>query len=209
MKIYLFRHGETGWNKGHRLQGRSDIPLNEFGRELARITAKALEEVAFDRAFSSPLERALETAQIIIGTRDIPVQTDERLVEMNFGSYEGSSYDLPKKDLSHPLHDFFRKPESYVPPEGAESFQEVMERAASFLQEKILPLEGSCGNVLIAAHGAFNRCLLGTISQYPMDTFWEISLPNCAACILSLEKGKFRIEEVGKVYYGEPVNGRP
>lgn len=209
MKIYLFRHGETAWNKGHRLQGRSDIPLNEFGRELAVKTAEALCEVSFDRAFSSPLGRALETAQTILGTRKISVETDVRLIELDFGSYEGCSYELPKKEPSHPLHNFFRRPECYVPPEGAESFQEVMERAETFLQEKVVPLEGTCENVLIVAHGAFNRCLLGSISPFPMKTFWEISLPNCAASIISLEHGKFIIEEVGKVYYGKPVNGRP
>lgn len=209
MKIYLFRHGETAWNKDRRLQGRSDIPLNEFGRELAVKTAEALKDVVFDRAFSSPLGRALETARIILGTKKLPVETDERLMEMNFGSYEGSDYDLPKAEKSHPLHDFFRSPECYMPPEGAESFQEAMGRAAEFLREKILPLENCCENILIVAHGAFNRCLLGTISPYPLETFWEIALPNCAACIISLEEGKFVIEEVGKVYYGEPVNGRP
>ena len=68
MIIYLFRHGETDWNKERRLQGHSDIPLNEFGRELAVKTAAALKEkgITFDRAFCSPLNRAFETAEIIV-----------------------------------------------------------------------------------------------------------------------------------------------
>ena len=69
MKIYLFRHGETDWNKQRRLQGQSDVPLNAFGIELAEKTARALEQegTVFDRAFSSPLSRALETARILSG----------------------------------------------------------------------------------------------------------------------------------------------
>ena len=211
MKIYLFRHGETEWNKDRRLQGQSDVPLNAFGRELAEETARALEQegTVFDWAFASPLARALETARILTKGRDIPLETDSRLMEMNFGAYEGSAFDPPKKDPSHPLHDFLCRPEAYVPAAGAESFEEVMARAVSFLQEKILPLEGKCGTVLVAAHGAFNRCLLSAIGEIPLEKFWEIGLPNCAASILSLEGGRFRILELVKVYYGTPVNARP
>lgn len=209
MEIYLFRHGETDWNKERRLQGHSDIPLNEYGRELAVETAKALEGLAFDRAFSSPLKRAFETAQILLAGRDIPLETDGRLTEMGFGDCEGGAFDLPKTDLEHPLHDFFCRPALFRPRGGAESFQEAQARGQAFLRERILPLEGSCSRVLIVAHGAFNRCLLSAIGNIPLEKFWEIGLPNCAASILSLEDGVFRILEMGKVYYGTPVNARP
>lgn len=211
MKIYLFRHGETEWNKDRRLQGQSDVPLNAFGRELAEETARALERegVVFDRAFSSPLSRALETARILTAGRNISLETDRRLMEMNFGAYEGSAFDQPKKDPAHPLHDFLCRPEAYVPAAGAESFGEVMARARSFLEEKILPLEGSCGTVLVAAHGAFNRCLLGTVRNMPLEDFWKVGMPNCAVSILSLEAGKFTVLEESRIYYDKPVNVRP
>lgn len=209
MEIYLFRHGETEWNKARRLQGHSDIPLNGFGRELAVETAKALAGVSFDRAFSSPLKRAYETAEILLAGRDVPLETDERLMEMGFGESEGGAFDQPKLDSEHPLHDFFCRPQCFRPRAGAESFQEVMARGQAFLRERIVPLEESCNRVLIVAHGAFNRCLLCGIGEIPLEKFWEIGLPNCAASILSLKGGKFRILEMGKVYYGTPVNARP
>lgn len=209
VKIYLFRHGETNWNKERRLQGQSDIPLNEFGRELAVKTARALAEVPFDRAFCSPLGRAVETANIILGEREVPLVTDRRLMEINFGDFEGAGFDAAKKDPAHPLYNFFCKPEKYVPPVGAESFQETIERGSAFLREQIVPLEGICKNILIVAHGAFNRSVLNTIAGIPLEDFWQIALPNCAASILSLENGRFKIAEESKVYYGEPVNGRP
>lgn len=209
MKIYLFRHGETEWNKERKLQGQSDVPLNEFGRELAVKTARALEGLPFDRAFSSPLSRAAETARIIVGERKIPFTTDRRLMEMNFGEYEGDAFDPPKADPAHPLHNFLCRPECYVPSPGAESFEEVMERAGEFLREQILPLEGRYENILIVAHGAFNRCLLSGIASIPRKDFWKIGLPNCAASILSLKNGNLEILEESRVYYGEPVNVRP
>lgn len=209
MKIYLFRHGETDWNKTRRLQGQSDIPLNKFGRELAVKTAEAVREIPFEKAFCSPLCRAAETAEIILGTREIPLVKDRRLMEICFGDYEGNEFDAPKKDPSHPLYNFLCKPERYVPSAGMEAFQDVMARAENFLQEQILPLEGACENVLIVAHGAFNRCILTMLEDIPVKDFWRIGLPNCAASILSLEKGKIQVLEESRIYYENPVNVRP
>ena len=222
MKIYLFRHGETDWNKARRLQGQSDIPLNEFGRELAVKTADALKHVKFDRVFSSPLDRALETARIISGWETVGcvqgidvypggqiILTDDRLREINFGDCEGGQFDEMKADKNHPLHNFFCQPECYEPPMGAESFESVVERGRAFFTEQILPLEGSCENILVVAHGAFNRSVLNTIKGTSLQDFWQIGLPNCAASILSLENGELKIVEESTVYYGMPVNGRP
>ena len=85
MELYIIRHGETDWNKEKRLQGRSDTELNEYGIELAEITADALKDVTFDRIYSSPLKRAYRTAEIIRLDRDIEIQTDDRLLEICFG----------------------------------------------------------------------------------------------------------------------------
>ena len=84
MKLYLIRHGETDWNKERKLQGKSDIELNTFGRTLARKTAKHLRDLSFDLAITSPLKRAKETAEILLEGREIPLLEDERLAEMGF-----------------------------------------------------------------------------------------------------------------------------
>lgn len=210
MKIYLFRHGETDWNKERRLQGQSDIPLNEFGRELAVKTAEALKGVSFDAVFSSPLCRAAETARIIAGG-DAEIILDARLKEIDFGECEGQGFDDAKRDKTHPLYNCFCRPECYIPPAGAESFQAAMARGKEFLKERILPLERQdmCKNVLIVAHGAFNRALINPIAGIPLKDFWHIGLANCAATILTLKNGVFQVLEENRVYYGEAVNARP
>lgn len=209
MLIYLMRHGETDWNKRRCLQGQSDIELNENGIDLAVKTAEGMKDIAFDAAFSSPLKRARVTAGIIIGDRNVTIVSDDRLKEINFGPSEGECFDVAKADPKHPLHNFFCKPECFDPKDGSESFADTRKRAKSFLQEKIYPLEGSCKNVLIVAHGAYNRCILNTLAGIPDSEFWKIDLANCAVSILSLENGQLKILEESKVYYGEPVNGRP
>ncbi len=89
MKLYIIRHGETSWNAEGRLQGQTDIPLNENGIRLAKITGEALKEVPFDLAISSPLKRARQTAELVLAGRQVPVLEDARIEELSFGSWEG------------------------------------------------------------------------------------------------------------------------
>lgn len=201
MKIYLVRHGETDWNKERRLQGATDAPLNAYGKELAAITAKALEQIPFNVAFCSPLSRARETAKIIIGNRDIFLREDARLREISFGVKEGCSIPEAKETPDHPIYHFFHHPECFVPAEGGESFEDVRRRTGEFMKECILPLENQYDTVLIVAHGVANRCILNPLLGIPIEEFWKIYLNNCAVSVLSLENGVFRVLEEAKLYY--------
>lgn len=201
MIIYLMRHGETEWNKEGRLQGQSDIPLNELGLELAEKTAVGLRDIRFDAAFSSPLQRALATAETIVGDRKLPVVTDDRLKEIHFGANEGAYFAAAKEDPRHPLHNFFCRPDRYCPTDGAETFEQARARAKDFLLDRIVPLEASCESVLIVAHGAFNRGILNMVAGIPDRDFWRISLPNCAVSILELKDGNLKVLEESRVYY--------
>ena len=86
MILYVVRHGETEWNRLHKVQGRTDIPLNDYGRHLARETAEGMKSLSLDLAYTSPLSRARETAGIILEGRNIPIIEDERIQEFSFGS---------------------------------------------------------------------------------------------------------------------------
>ena len=73
MIVYIVRHGETDWNRVRRVQGHTDIELNDYGRKLAEETAEGMKEIRLDLCFTSPLKRAKETALIVLGDRQIPV----------------------------------------------------------------------------------------------------------------------------------------
>ena len=90
MLLYIVRHGETDWNKAGKVQGRTDIPLNERGRYLAEATAEGMKDVRIDFCYTSPLIRAKETAQIILGEREIPLVEEKRIEEICFGKCEGA-----------------------------------------------------------------------------------------------------------------------
>ena len=191
MKIYLVRHGETGWNQAGLLQGQTDIALNEQGVEQAREAAERLKEVPFEIAFCSPLIRAKRTAGIIVGDRKIPLTTDERLRELNFGPWEGVDIRAIKDETSQP----FTNPGGYIPPEGAESFEQLYKRSGEFVKQVLLPLEGSYETVLVVAHGGVNRSILNPVLNIPVDDFWRMHMGNCATAVLECQNGKLTVRE--------------
>lgn len=191
MKIYLIRHGETDWNQAGLLQGQTDIALNAQGLEQAREAAERLKEVPFDIAFCSPLIRAKRTAETIIGDRKINLTTDERLRELNFGPWEGVDIRTIKDAASQP----FTNPGSYIPPEGAESFAQLYKRSGEFVDQVLLPLEGTYETVLVVAHGGVNRSILNPVLNIPVDDFWRMHMGNCATAILDCTDGKLSMLE--------------
>lgn len=90
MKLYITRHGQTDWNLHEKIQGKTDIELNETGRLQAQVIADMLKDTHIDCIFSSPLKRAVETAQIINQPHQLIIQCDKRLAERSFGKFEGT-----------------------------------------------------------------------------------------------------------------------
>ena len=205
MKIYFIRHGETPWNKEKRLQGRSDIPLNEYGKELAQITAQALKNIPFDVIYSSPLLRAKETAQILAEGRNLPILEDPRLLEMSFGEGEGESL---LEIYTHPelkLYNFIHNPATYTPPNGGESFEDVYNRCKSFIEDVLVPAETKYDCILVVAHGALIRGMIHCINHRPTKDFWSITHKNCSVTIADCTHGHLSIETEGVIYYQEDI----
>ena len=136
--LYIMRHGTTEWNKKHMLQGRTDVPLNDDGRLMAAEAAEIYKDIHFDVCYCSPLIRARETAEIFLKGRNIPIITDDRLMEMCFGIYEGTENYF--KNSKSPVNIIFREPQSYkIPFEGAESFEMLYARTGEFIKEVVMP----------------------------------------------------------------------
>lgn len=203
MKLYILRHGETEWNKNHLFQGQRDVPLNDFGRELAVITREAAPRIHYDRVYSSPLSRALETAQIFVKD-NFPVDQisiDDRLIEIGFGDYEGCDIEAASKDPSHPVYDCLWHPENYVPQNGAESFEHLVSRAKDFLQNEIIPLENQCKNVLVVAHGALIRALVSAVGKKKIADFWGTQYFNCCITTMDVTNGNITLEKEAEIFY--------
>lgn len=176
--LYIMRHGRTDWNDLHKLQGRTDIPLNDCGREMAEKAREEYKDVNFDICYCSPLSRARETAEILLKDRDIPIIYDDRLLEMSFGIYEGTanSFKIP----GCPINVLFQTPEKYtVPVEGGESFDELFARTGDFLRNTAEPLVNEGKDVLIVGHGAMNSSIICQVMGLPLEKFWSQGIENC------------------------------
>ena len=171
--LYLMRHGRTDWNDQHRLQGRTDVELNDAGREMARAAAAEYKDVNFDICFCSPLKRAKETAQILLEGRSVPVEYDDRLMEMSFGEFEGLADSFKSADC--PINMLFWKPDEYVALGGGESLEELFAREKKFLLERVDPLIGQGKDVLIFCI-FWNCCIEKNI---PVEHFWDAGIDNC------------------------------
>lgn len=211
MKIYIIRHGETEWNTLRKLQGRSDTELNEVGIQLAEITAKALEHIPFDIAYTSPLKRAYKTAEIIVGNRNIPIIPEERIQEVSFGAYEGlgcskANYEIPDPEFEY----FFQAPEKYVAKNGAESIEDLCKRTTEFLKEITSNPELEDKTVLIATHGAALKGLLSSIGNKEKKDFWGMGVHrNCAVTELESHQGEITLIEENRIYYPEEMGTKP
>ncbi|MCC8136631.1 MAG: histidine phosphatase family protein [Clostridiales bacterium] len=202
MRVYIIRHGQTEWNSSYRLQGRTDVPLNESGRDLARKTGDGLvrEGVCFDRIYTSPLSRARETAELVAESNAAPIIPEPRIQEISFGVMEGERVRDENGVLNVDNYiRFFNDPERYVPPAGGESFQELIARTGDFLED--LRAE-ALDSVLISTHGAASRALLANITHCALQDYWSGGVPkNCAVTIVDLADGEWKIAELDRIFY--------
>ena len=207
MNIYVTRHGETEWNTYWKLQGRSNTVLNEKGREQACLTHNGFVEagISFDRIYSSPLKRAVETAVLMTEKSESEIIKDDRLIEFCFGKAEGKTPDERKEDPElKDFHLFFDEPEKYVALEGAEPFESVLKRTAAFWEDEIKPLEKTgIQNILVVTHGGTMQSLLLHIDGRSLKDYWKTKMANCTINKIVLENGCFRLEYTGKVFYSE------
>ncbi|MDO4268292.1 MAG: histidine phosphatase family protein [Eubacteriales bacterium] len=204
MKLYIIRHGETDWNVIGRLQGQTDIPLNENGIRLAGITGQALSQIPFDFAISSPLKRALQTAQLVLEGRNVPIFLDDRIREISFGSWEGlgcrsHNFEIP----SDHFDDFFSDPFHFQPAADGETINDLCARTRDFWQDLISRRDWSDKTILIASHGCACRAILNNVYENKQD-FWHGHVPpNCAVNIVSVQDGKARLEAEDQVFYDQ------
>ena len=164
----LLRHGQTDWNVDMRLQGISDIPLNERGRMQAKNSAPKVALGNWDLVLTSPLSRAVETAEIVstmITGADFEVH--ELLLERSFGVAEGLTYEQWREQFGSLQH-----------AEGAESIEDLTIRVEEMLQYLVNTYPGK--RILAVSHGAFIRRVINVVSNGELphegDRFGNASL---------------------------------
>lgn len=183
MDLYIIRHGQTELNSRQVLQGRSDYPLNEAGIAQAQAAAERLRGIRFDHVFTSPLRRAVQTAGIVApGSRPV---VDARLIEMDYGPYEGAGLGaLPQEVLT-----FFRDFAHNPAPAGMEQLSSVVARAGDFLEE----VRGLEGNLLVSTHAIAMKGLLEYLTPGSNGAYWSKYIGNCAVYLTEYRDGAYSV----------------
>lgn len=192
MEIVFIRHGQTDVNKDNRLQGSQvDAELNERGREYAKKAATNFNEDEFDVVYSSPMKRAVETAKIFTkGKKEL--QLDSRLLEFDFGDWDGKKMDDIAKDYPNVVDPWGKVNRDYVKyAQDGESYEEFDKRCGEFLDEMYQKYPDK--NVLVVAHGRLIRMMAAHyLTHGDMDKI--DTMDNCGLAKFSVRDGIARLE---------------
>ena len=168
----------------HRFQGLSDIPLNDTGRQQAGFAKNGLHGMELDVIYTSPLQRAVETAEIIRGERIIPIYPTDGLQEMGVGEWEGLL--VSEIDEKYPgWYDIWRTAPTQIRLKGGEPFEETRKRAWKIFWEIVKKHEGQ--TVLIVSHMMCISSILLTIAGIPLDDIWQHPIGNAALNIVEAD----------------------
>ena len=187
--LYIIRHGRTEQNEANRLQGRRDTPLNETGIHQAESAGELFrgKNIVFDRIYSSPLTRAMDTARLV--SPDTEIITDERLLEMDYGPYEGCDLNYPPAEIIEFFSDFVHN----KAPEGMEQLSSVTRRLGSFLEEIKAYAENH--TVLVSTHAIAMKGALEYLTPKANGKFWSQYIGNCAVWYTSVVNGQYTVPE--------------
>jgi broad specificity phosphatase PhoE len=192
--IFLVRHGETQWNAEDRMQGQiQHVGLNEKGLKQANLIAKRLSREKIDIVYSSPMERALQTAEIIAEPHDISVITHAGLTERSHGHVDGLTKEEFKRLHPH-IYAVYEKTRELPGVEGAETMKQLEDRGFAAFSEIV---DGNPNkNILIVAHGGI---LKNVISRLAGIDYHKFSQHNCCLNIIKHDGKKFKFEAIDDV----------
>jgi phosphoserine phosphatase len=188
-RLLLVRHGETDWNRAGKFQGKIDIPLNDNGRKQASLAAEFLKTVQLDFAFTSPLLRPKETAEIILKPHPaLTLHEDADLQEIGHGLWEGKFESEIEAGYPGELERWRTQPKAVQMPEG-ENLQDVWVRATAAWQRLLQQVGNDRQTGIVVAHDATNKVLLGYLLGLDLADFWKIKQGNGAVTVIDYPNG--------------------
>jgi broad specificity phosphatase PhoE len=204
-EIILVRHGETEWNRQEVFRGRLDVDLNDTGRRQAELLGEHLSKVKLDAVYSSPLKRALETADRIARHHRLEVQTAQGLIDFDYGEWQG----LPKETVKTKYKGLYKrwteKPHQVNIPAG-ESLDSVTERAIGVVNEAIAKHRGT---VVMVSHRVVNKVLICALLGLDNSRFWHIKQDTAGMTTFTYENGRFILTEHNTTAYLQPLGKAP
>ena len=204
-EIILARHGETEWNVEEVFRGKSDIELNEIGVKQAELLAEYLSGSKIDAIYSSPLKRALKTAEIIASYHHLGIEIASGLKDFDYGEWQG----LPRREVKDKYKELYalwiNSPHKVKMPAG-ESLNDVTKRALGVVNDVLARYEGT---VILVSHRVVNKVLICTILGLDSSHFWNIKQDTCGITAFAYEDGRFILTKHNDTSYLKPIGKAP
>jgi len=201
-QIILVRHGKTEWNVEERFRGRIDIELNETGIKQAELLAEYLSDLKIDAIYSSPLKRALKTAEIMAGYHKLDVEIASGLIEFNYGKWQGLLHQEVKDKYKELYAEWTKNPHQVKMPAG-ESLDEVRERAIGVVNNVIAKYKGT---VVLVSHRVVNKVLICALLGLDNSYFWNIRQDTCGITTFTYENRRFILTKHNDISYLKPLH---
>jgi phosphoserine phosphatase len=187
--IILVRHGQTEWNRVERFRGHADVPLNETGLAQAEATGQRFAEEWLPTAiYSSPLSRAVKTAEAIAKHYNLPVLTHPGLTDIDYGEWQGLTPDQARERWPEAVHAWYNKPETACIP-GGETLASLRQRALRTVNELASHHNGQ--TIVLVGHTVINRIILLGVLGLGNERFWHIRQDTCAINVFEAGKNDF------------------
>ena len=188
--IYLVRHGQTAWNKEEIFRGRTDIPLDEIGLKQAELAAEYFVGMEIHGIYSSPLARALQTAQKIAQFHALSVQPLEGIIDLSFGNWEGHAHQEIKSIDSERYRQWREEPHRVRLP-GGETLDEARARSMAALEGVIQKHLGK--TLVLVSHRVINKVLICGVLGIENSHFWQIGQDTTAINLIQYKNGKYML----------------
>lgn len=186
-EIILARHGQTAWNVGEVFRGQADIELDETGLKQAQLLAEYLSKRKIEAVFSSPLQRALKTANIIASYHKLEVQVTQGLNDLSFGEWEGLSSQEVQKRYPVIFAQWVTTPHLVKLP-GGDALNDLTGRASKLVHEVVNRYQGT---VVLVAHRVVHQALILALLGLDNSHFWNISMDTAAITTFLHTQGRF------------------
>jgi len=204
-EIILVRHGETEWNIKEIFRGRIDIELNETGIKQAELLAEYLSQVEMEAIYSSPLKRALKTAEVVASYHNLDVDLASGLIDFDYGRWQGLPHQEVKDKYKELYAEWIKNPHRVKMP-GGESLDDVRRRAISVVDNIISKYEGT---VALVSHRVVNKVLICALLGLDNSHFWDIRQDACGITIFTYESERFLLIRHNDTSYLKPIQQAP
>jgi len=204
-EIILARHGETEWNVAELFRGKIDVELNETGKKQAELLAEYLSSLKIEAIYSSPLRRALKTAEIVAVYHKLDVALAPGLTDFNYGKWQGLSHQEVKDKYKELYAEWINHPSQVKMPAG-ESLDDVRKRAMGVVANVIARYEET---VVLVSHRVVNKVLICALLGLDNSHFWNIKQDTGGITTFTHENERFILTKHNDTSYLKPIHKAP